>query len=69
LAPVVQVAGSRGTVARGFAEAQGAGGLEQYAVRSWPGWSRPMPWAMGASARLTVRRAANLPAAALAKKN
>ena len=68
LATVVQVAGSRWTVERCFAEAKGEVGLDQYEVRSWTGWYRPMTWAMWAYALLTGLRAANLSAALLAKK-
>ena len=35
---VVQVAGSRWTVERCCEEAKGEVGLDQYAVRRWPGW-------------------------------
>jgi SRSO17 transposase len=68
LATVVQVAGSRWTVERCFEEAKGEVGLDQYEVRSWTGWYRHMTLAMWAYALLTVLRAANLPAASLAKK-
>jgi SRSO17 transposase len=63
LATVVQVAGHRWTVERCFEEAKGEVGLDQYAVRSWTGWYRHIPLAMGAYALLTVLRAAHLPAA------
>ena len=68
LATVGHVAGSRWTSAQGVAEAKGEVGLEPYAVRRWPGWSRHSTLARGASARLPVLRAANLPEGARAKK-
>jgi hypothetical protein len=60
---VVQVAGSRGTMERCFAEATGEVGLAQAAVRRGTGWSRPRTLARWAYALLTVLRAAHLPAA------
>lgn len=67
LATVVQVAGSRWTVERCFAEAKGEVGLDQYEVRSWTGWYRHITLAMWAYALLTVLRAAHLPAGPLKK--
>ena len=67
LATVVQVAGSRWTMERCFAEAKGEAGLEQKEVRRWTGWYRPITLARWAYALLTVRRAANLPRAAPSK--
>jgi SRSO17 transposase len=61
LEAVGRVAGRRWTVERCLEAAQGEVGLEQYAVRRWTGWYRHIPWAMGAYALLTVRRAAHLP--------
>ena len=69
LEEVVRVAGSRWTGESCFEAAKGEVGLEHYEVRSWMGWYRHMTLAMWAYALLTVLRAANLPAAALAKKN
>jgi hypothetical protein len=68
LATVVQVAGSRWTVEQCLEEAKGEVGLEQYAVRSWPGWYRHSTLAMGAYALWTVLRVAPLPAAPPLKK-
>ena len=60
LETVVQVAGSRWTIERCFAEAKGEVGLDQYEVRSWTGWYRHITLAMWAYALLTVLRAAHL---------
>jgi len=68
LETVVQVAGSRWTIERCFEEAKGEVGLDQYEVRSWTGWYRHITLAMWAYARLTVLRAAHLPAAPPLKK-
>ena len=68
LATVVQVVGRRWTIERCFEEAKGEVGLDQDAVRHWPGWYRHMTLAMGAYALLTVLRAAHLPAAPPVKK-
>lgn len=65
---VVQIAGSRWTVARYFEEAKGEVGLDQYEVRSWTGWYRHVTLAMWAYALLTVLRAAHLPATPPLKK-
>ena len=40
LAEVVQTAGTRWTIERGFAAAKGAVGLDQDEVRRWTGWQR-----------------------------
>ena len=48
LETVVQVAGSRWTMERCFAEAKGEVGLDHYAVRSWTGWYRHITLAMWA---------------------
>ena len=63
LATVVQVAGSRWTVARCCEEATGEVGLDHYEGRSGTGWYRHITLAMWAYALLTVLRAAHLPAA------
>ena len=68
LATMVQVAGSRWTGERCFAEAKGEVGLDQYEVRSWTGWYRHITLALGAYALLTVLRAVHLPAAPPVKK-
>jgi len=68
LETVVQVAGSRWTMERCFAEAKGEVGLDHYAVRSWTGWYRHITLAMWAYALLTVLRAVHLPAAPPLKK-
>ena len=48
LETVVQVAGSRWTMERCFAEAKGEVGLDHYEVRSWMGWYRHITLAMWA---------------------
>jgi SRSO17 transposase len=68
LATGVQVAGSRWTIERSFAEAKGAVGLEHYAVRSWTGWYRPITLVRWAYALLTVLRAVQRPTKAAPKK-
>ncbi len=68
LATVVQVVCRRWTIERCFEEAKGEVGLDQYEVRHWTGWYRPMTLAMWAYALLTVLRAAHLPAAPPLKK-
>jgi len=68
LATVVQVAGSRWTIARCCEEAKGEVGLDQYEVRGWTGWYRHITLAMWAYALLTVLRRAHLPQAPLSKK-
>ena len=67
LATVVQVAGSRWTIARCCEEAKGDVGLDHYEVRSWTGWYRQITLAMWAYALLTVLRAASLPDAPRSK--
>jgi SRSO17 transposase len=54
---VVQVAGTRWTIERGFEAAKGEVGLDHYEVRSWTGWYRYITLAMWALALLTVMRA------------
>jgi len=68
LVTVVQVAGSRWTIARSLEEAQGEVGLDHYEVRSWTGWYRHMTLAMWAYALLTVLRAVQLPIEEAPKK-
>jgi SRSO17 transposase len=60
LQEVVRVAGSRWTVESSVEEAKGEVGLDQYAVRSWTGWYRPITRAIWALALLTIRRAGAL---------
>ncbi len=69
LATVVQVAGNRWTVERCFEEAKGEVGLDQYAVRNWTGWYRPVTLAMWAYALLTVLRADPPAHSPIVKKN
>jgi SRSO17 transposase len=54
---VVQVAGSRWTMASGFEAVNGKVGLDHYEVRSWTGWYHHITLAMWALALLTVMRA------------
>ena len=68
LATVVQVVGRRWTIEPCFEEAKGEVGLDQYEVRSWTGWYRPITLAMWAYALLTVLRAVHLPVAPPVKK-
>jgi SRSO17 transposase len=56
LATLVQVAGSRWTIAVAFEAAKGEVGLDQYEVRSWTGWYRHVTLALFAQALLTVVR-------------
>ena len=67
LQEVVRVAGSRWTVESGFEEAKGEVGLEQYEVRSWTAWYRPITLAMWALALLIVMRAGTIAVEALKK--
>jgi SRSO17 transposase len=57
LEAVVRVAGIRWTMESGFEAAKREGGLDHYAVRSWPGWYRHSTLAMWALALLTALRA------------
>ena len=68
LQEVVRVAGSRWTVASGVEEAKGEGGLDQYEVRGWTAWSRPITLAMWALALLTVMRAGTIAVEAFKKR-
>jgi SRSO17 transposase len=67
LEEVVRVAGTRGTMAQRFEAAKGEVGLDDYEVRSWPGWHRHLTLAMWALALLTVLRAGAMAVAALNK--
>jgi SRSO17 transposase len=58
LADLVRVAGTRWTIEASFEAAKGEVGLDQYEVRSWTGWHRPITLAMLAHAWLAVIRAA-----------
>jgi SRSO17 transposase len=58
LAELVRVAGTRWTIERGFAEAKGEVGLDQYEVRRWDGWYRHITLSLLAHAVLAVTRAA-----------
>jgi SRSO17 transposase len=53
----VRVAGTRWTMERGCEAAKSEGGLDQYEVRSWTGWSRHITRALWAVALLTILRA------------
>jgi SRSO17 transposase len=68
LAEAVPVAGTRWTIESCFEAAKGEVGLDQYEVRSGPGWYRHITLAMWAYALLTVLRAAHLSPAAAPKK-
>jgi SRSO17 transposase len=57
LAELVKVAGTRWAVEECFETAKGEVGLDQYEVRSWPGWYRHITLALLAHAYLTVVRA------------
>ena len=50
LAAVVQVAGTRWTIESNVEAAKGEVGLDDYEVRSWTGWSRPITLALWAYA-------------------
>jgi SRSO17 transposase len=56
LAKLVQIAGLRWPIESLFEQSQGEVGLDQYEVRSWVGWHRPVTLAMFALAYLTVVR-------------
>jgi SRSO17 transposase len=57
LAPLAQVIGERWGLECAFEERKGAGGLDQYEVRSWHGWDRHVTLALWAHAFLAVTRA------------
>jgi SRSO17 transposase len=54
---VVRVSGTRWSIERGFEAAQGAGGLDQSAARSWLGWYRHITRDLWALALLAIWRA------------
>ena len=54
---LIEIAGLRWTVETSFAESKGLVGLDQYEVRSYPGWRRHIALACAAHALLTVLRA------------
>ena len=56
LSELVRVAGTRWTIEACFEAAQGEVGLDEYEVRSWTGWHRPITLAMLAHAHLAVVR-------------
>ena len=56
LSTLVRVAGLRWTIESCFEEAKGETGLDEYEVRSWTGWHRPITLSMLAHAYLTVVR-------------
>ena len=68
LAEVGQTAGPCWTMASSCEAAQGEVGWEPYEVRSWTGWYRQIPLAMGAYALLTIVRAGHLQESARPKK-
>jgi SRSO17 transposase len=57
LAEMARVAGARWASEESFESAKGEVGLDQYEVRSWPGWYRHLTLALLAHASLTVTRA------------
>lgn len=57
LETLVQVAGKRWAIEMAFECAKGEVGLDEYEVRSWPGWYRHITLAMFAQAFLSVLRA------------
>jgi SRSO17 transposase len=57
LTQIVRAAGARWAIEECFETAKGEVGLDQYEVRSWPGWHRHITLAMLAHAYLTVTRA------------
>jgi SRSO17 transposase len=68
VAEVVRVAGTRWTLESCFEAANSEVGLDQYEVRSWTGWYRPMTLALWALALLVVRRAGAMAVDALKKR-
>jgi SRSO17 transposase len=54
---LARVAGTRWAIEESFKTAKGEVGLDQYEVRSWPGWYRHVTLALFAHAYLTVIRA------------
>jgi SRSO17 transposase len=67
VAEVVPVAGTRWTIESSFEAAQGEVGLDDYEVRSWTGWYRPITLAMWAYALWVVLRAGPIAVEALKK--
>ena len=65
LLEAVQTAGTRWAIEICFEAAKGEVGLDQYEVRSWPGWYRHITLAMWAHALLSVVRARHLQEASL----
>jgi len=53
LTTVAQVIVERWSIERAFEESKGAGGLDQYEVRSWHGWHRHSTLALWAYAFLS----------------
>ncbi|MDB4932571.1 MAG: isftu1 [Myxococcaceae bacterium] len=53
----VRAAGARWSIEECFESGKGEVGLDQYEVRSWPGWHRHITLALWAHAFLTVQRA------------
>ncbi|MBV8360830.1 MAG: hypothetical protein JO189_23285 [Deltaproteobacteria bacterium] len=68
LAAMVKVAGTRWAVEECFEAAKGEVGLDQYEVRSWPGWYRHITLVLFAHAYLTVVRAQTQTAEARKKR-
>lgn len=68
LATLAQVAGRRWQIEIGFEEAKSEVGLDEYEVRSWPGWYRHITLALVAHAVLAVLRAAGQDREAAAKR-
>jgi len=60
LADLVRVAGRRWTVEESFELAKGDCGLDEYEVRSWPGWHRHVTRSLGTLAVVTAIRARTL---------
>lgn len=58
---IVRAAGARWSIEECFESGKGEVGLDQYEVRSWPGWHRHITLALWAHAFLTVQRAQALP--------
>jgi hypothetical protein len=57
LTEVVPVVGTRWVIESGFAQAKGEVGLDQYQVRSWPGWYRAITLALVGYGYLAILRA------------
>ena len=65
LVEAVHTAGTRWAIEMGFEAAKQEVGLDEYEVRSWPGWYRHITLAMWAYALLSVVRAHHLQASSL----